>query len=236
MARGTQFSALVTRVRNESGRASEVSLGTSDSEMLKSLVNRVYKTLYYRYDWPFLRTVFPKKAIVAGSRYYDMPANLDVERVEQAKCWFNGIAYNLEKGIDIEDYNIWDPDNDERSDPILKWDYRYVEEQSAEQIEVWPLPGSAQEMQFIGIRRVTTLVNDQDTCLLDDDLVVLYAAAEVCAAEKREDKDIKAQAAKSHFDYLTGQMRKAVGGRYRLGLGVESERPNNRAIVRIAGT
>lgn len=234
MARDTSFLALVTRVRDESGRANNVSVGVDDLDALKTLVNRVYTTLTLKYDWPFLRTRFEKITVSAGQRYKDLPDQLDIERVEEVLVWYNDLAYRVEKGISPTDYAIWDPEQDERSDPIMRWDYLYVEEHNAPQVEVWPLPSVAQQLQFTGIRKVARLVADADQCKLDDDLVVLYAVAELAAKQQNKDADLKLAAANDHFNWLKGRYR-TTEARMSLGLGQDPQRRViPRATVRIS--
>lgn len=236
MARGTQFSDLVIRVRDESGRANSVAVGVEDVDGLKTLINRVYTTLYNKYDWPFLRTRFDKITVSAGQRYKDLPTSLDIERVEEVLVWYNDLAYRLDKGISPTDYAIWDPEADERSDPILRWDYIYVEDQAAPQIEVWPLPSVEQELQFTGIRNISRLVDDDNICLLDDDLIVLYAVAELAAREQLKDADLKLAAANDHFNWIKGRLR-ATQERLSLGLGSDPQRRViPRATVRISSS
>jgi hypothetical protein len=236
MARNTQFLDLVQRVRSESGRSDNVAVGVDDIDAIKTLINRVYTTVYNKFDWPFLRTRFAKIPVSAGQRYKDLPAALNIERVEELLVWYNGLAYKVERGISPEDYAIWNPDNDERSDPILKWDYLYVEDQSAAQVEVWPLPSVEQELQFTGIRSISRLVNDSHLCLLDDDLIVMYCVAELAARQGNKDAELKLAAANDHFKWLQGQYRNATQT-YQLGLGVDPQRRVlPRAVVRISGT
>jgi hypothetical protein len=236
MARGTQFLDLVTRVRDESGRSNNVSVGVDDVDALKTLINRIYTTLYNKYDWPFLRTRFAKITVSAGQRYKDLPTNLDIERVEEVHAWYNDQAFRIDKGISLTDYAIWDPDQDERSDPIMKWDFIYVEDQNAPQIEVWPLPSVAQDLQFTGIRKIARLVADADTCKLDDDLVVMYAVAELAAKQQNKDADLKLAAANDHFNWLKGRYR-MTQERLSMGLGADPQRRViPRATVRISST
>lgn len=236
MARDTSFLALVQRVRDESGRANSVSVGVDDLDALKTLVNRVYTTLYNKYDWPFLRTRFTPITVSAGQRYKDLPSALNIERVEEVIVWYNDLAYKIEKGISPQDYAIWNPDDDERSDPIQRWDYLYVEEQSAPQIEVWPLPSVAQELQFTGIRNISRLVADADKCKIDDDLVVLYAVAELAARQQNKDADLKLAAANDHFNWLKARYRTTQQS-LSLGLGADPQRRVlPRATVRISSS
>jgi hypothetical protein len=234
MARNTSFLALVQRVRDESGRSNSVSVGVDDLDALKTLINRVYTTLWNKYDWPFLRTRFAKITVSAGQRYKDLPDDLDIERVEEAIVWYNDLAYKVEKGISPSDYAIWDPESDERSDPILRWDFLYVEEQDAEQVEVWPIPSVAHDLQFTGIRKVSRMVADADQCKLDDDLVVLYAVAELAKREGLKDADLKLAAANDHFNWLKSRYR-ATSQSLALGLGQDPQRRVlPRATVRIS--
>lgn len=237
MARGTQFLDIVQRVRDETGRANSVAVGVEDIFGLKTAINRVYTTLYMAYDWPHLREVFPKKTLNPGERFYDFDTNLNVERVEEVKVWFNGQAYGIERGINVEDYNLYDPDADARSDPALKWDVRYVESAGKEQIEIWPIPATTQQVQFIGIRTIPRLVADADKCLLDDDLVVLFTAAPIVKRQKQQDGEDMLAAAQAHFAKLTKRM-KAGTKICQLGLGDAGPAKNRTfpVTIRVAGT
>jgi hypothetical protein len=227
MARGTQFSVLRTRLRAELKRSVQVSVGVEDVNTLNVTLNHAYTTLYLQKDWAHLRKIFTQ-ALVAGSYRYDFPTGLNSDRVEVVEVKWNGIFTPVARGIDIADYNAHDSNDDERSDPVLKWDVRWVTDET--QLEVWPIPASAQTLYLKGIQSIEQLVNDDDLCLLDDDLVVLFASAELAPKDQRETKLAIAQ---SHLNMLTARMR---GGQsdYRLGLGpTEGKRPE--IVVRVAG-
>ena len=235
MARGTQFLELRTRLRAEIDRSSDISVGVDDVDRLNVTLNHNYTTLSLKYDWPFLRQVFDKFTLNAGQRFYDFPADLNVERVEKVTLWFNGFAYNVLRNIEIEDYNIWDPTADNRSDPVVKWDVRYVPSVTKEQIEVWPLPATAQQMQFVGFPTLARMTADSDLCRLDDDLIVLFSAAELLASQGDKDASAKLQAAQDHLAYLKKRL-KATESSCQIGLGIPEDRRPIRATVRIAGT
>jgi hypothetical protein len=231
MARGTQFVQLYTRLRSDVRRSSEPALGISDLDNLKQVINRVYSTLYNAYDWPHLRKVFDRVALEAASRYYDFPAGLNVERVERAAVWYNGLPHLVQRGISFEEYAGFNSEIGVTSEPMLRWDVRWMD--TTEQIEVWPIPSSNnQELEFIGIQAITPLVADSDKCLLDDDLVLLFAAAEILAADGAKDAQMRMQAAQAHFEKLKIRT-KGAGRAYKLGLGTKNPEMSGRAIVRV---
>ena len=229
MARNEQFLELITRVRGETGRANSVAVGTDDVAAIKTAINRVYEGLWHDYDWPHLRKVFDKKTLSAGGQYVDFPAGLDVTRIESVTLWYNGFAYNIERGIQLTDYNLYDPTEDERSDPVLKWDVRHTG--SGEQIEVWPLPATTQYLQFIGRLAFARLVNDEDQCKLDDTLVVLFTAAKMLRRQKAEDWRETYDAAQRHYTNLRISMK--AGSTCQLGVPTDRDMTPPRAVVRV---
>src|SRR5574343_539048 len=216
--RGTSFLQIVTDLRAELRRSTSMAVGVVDLDNLKSVVNRVYEMLWLEYDWPHLRRVFPKVTLQAGERYYDFPEDLDLERIERVAVWWGNIPHLVQRGISFEDYAGFNSALGYQSEPMLRWDVRDVD--GATQFEVWPLPNSnAQEVEFIGIRSISKLVDDADLCLLDDHLVVLFAAAELLAAQKAADAQAKMQAAQAYFTKLKART-KGASREYRVGLPV----------------
>jgi hypothetical protein len=202
MARGTQFLQLITALRAELGRSTNASLGVADVPALKQAINRSYQTLYRR-DWQHLRREFPKIALSAGQRYYDLPALLDADRIEKTVVWWNGEPYPLAKGIGFEHFAAYDSTIDERNSPAGRWDIRFTGVK--DQIEIWPIPAdNHQTLQFIGKTKFTPLVDDIDVCLLDDDLVVLHAAARLAVARKSNDATLFAADAEKLLEDLLG--------------------------------
>jgi hypothetical protein len=234
MARGTQFLALVQRLRDETGRSGDTSIGPDDVESLKTILNRWYEALWYDYDWPHLKITFDRDELSAGENMYDFPDGLDLERVESVVVWYQDIARPVERGISLSDYNLWNPVDDARSDPVLKWDVRNLEDAGGSvQIEVWPMPASTQYLQFIGFRQFSRLVADADLCHLDDNIVVSFAAAQILRRQKSEDADDMLSFANSHYNKLRGR-GKAPMKRFRLGLDATSDRPHPRAIINVS--
>lgn len=232
MARGTQFQVLVQRLRAELNRSTSVAVGVDDLDNLKQVINRVYQTLLMEYDWPHLRRVFPRIDLAVDQQYYDFPDDLDPERIERAALWYGGEPHDIERGISFEEYAGFDTTTGETSEPAMRWDIRFTG--TTDQIEVWPMPNSAeQQLEFIGIQRCPRLVDDDDLCKLDDDLIVMFAAAEKAAKDKHADAQLKLQAAQQHLHRLKGRSKPASKS-YRVGLGpTDDSIRSGRAIVRV---
>jgi hypothetical protein len=192
MARGTSLLELVNMLRNDVGRSSDVSVGVADLPELKQRINATYEFLYLDYDWPHMRQFFTRIPLNATQRYYDLPATLDYDRIERAVVWYNGRPIEISRGIAHEDYASFDSEAGETSAPVLKWDVRYTD--NKEQIEVWPMPtSSGQELEFVGIKKFSRLVNDADICVLDDMMIVLRASAEILSRQGSKDAGLRLQ-------------------------------------------
>lgn len=227
MARGTAFSELREALRNDLGRSPEASVGVSDIPALKRTLNRVYRALYMENDWPHLRKVFTV-TLAAGQRYYDFPSGLALERVEEVWVDWSTIRHGLERGINQDDMNVFDSDADtpDRNDPPLKWDVRWTG--SSDQIEIWPIPATNTQTLYIqGLQDAPKLVNDTDLCLLDDDLVVAFAAAALAKRQKSADADDLLTSAQGYLSKLRSRGR-AGEAPLRMGLGAKgTSRPSH---------
>lgn len=229
MAIGSQFLSLVTDLRDELRRSNSVSVGVDDLPSLKRTLNKAYATAAIEFTWPHLRRVFDRKTLNAGQRYYDFPTDLNHDRIENAAIWYNDLPHKTVRGIGFEEYAAYDSEADERSDPVQRWDVRDVA--GAIQFEVWPLPASAQSIQFIGERATPKLVGDTDVCFLDDNMIVMLAAAKLF--KSKDERNEALADAERHRKMLKAR---SEGGQrtFRLGLGeIDSNRMPNTATIRV---
>jgi hypothetical protein len=192
MARGSTLTALIAMLRIEIGASSDPSKGISERDSLIQSLNAEYLRLHEDFDWPFL-SGYEIKLSQAGSRYYDVPTTLIAERITSVSVKVSNRWQGTTRRISLDNYNIYDPDEDQRSDPIQCWDVY-----GANQIEVWPLPATNDiKIRIDGIKKVSPMISGSDVCLLDDKLVVYFAAAEILRRKKKKDADevlIKANA------------------------------------------
>lgn len=208
MARGTTLGQLVEDLRAEAGHALQPALGASTRDVLINVLRRQQKRLWEDYSWPFLR-VSRDVPVQAGLRYYNIPTNLTYERIERVEFKYGDRWQKLEYGIGLEHFNQYDSDLGIRSYPV----YRFREAENG-QIEVWPVPsenGSSTTglIRFTGIRNLNSFTADADRADLDDQLLVLFAAAEVLARQKTNDASSKLAQAQAHYARLKARNSKS---------------------------
>jgi len=200
MARGTQLSALVDQLRAEIGASTNVAMGVNSLPMLKQLLNRVQQQLWEAFDWPFA-FIERDEQMVANQRYYTFDAEIDFGRITSAHVKYSSSWRPLEYGIGVEQYNSSDPSEGDMQDPPTRW--RHYE---GNQFEVWPMPSSNDcVVRFKAIKKCPLMSNDADVALLDDNLIVMYAAAELLARAKSDDAQAKSTVAERLFQKLKGQ-------------------------------
>lgn len=220
MARGKQLIQLVTMVREETGRASSVAVGVSDVDGLKQKIVRAQEMLYDDYDWPFLRQIFPLKALAAGEQYYDYPTDLNLDRIERVELWYSNLPRPLVRGISTREYAIYNSNDDVRQEPAMRWDARWTG--TTDQFEIWPIPSTNdQSVQFTGIRSLRPMVADSDLADLDDQAIVLTVAAELLKKQGSESADMVGKMAYGRIRQVKGLVKGAARTR-RMGQGTSS--------------
>ena len=200
-------------------------MGSDDLAGLKNKLSRTQEVLADEYDWPFLRQIFPAKALQAGERYYDFPTGLQAKRIDDndgpegpgVVCWYSNVPMPIRRGIHFADYAVYNSDAGIRQDPVLAWDIRWTG--TKDQIEVWPIPVSNNmTLQFSGLRTLRPLIADSDVCDLDDQLIVLTAAAELLARQGSANAPNVAGLALARLKRLKAR-NKSASPSYRLGMG-----------------
>lgn len=181
MARGQTLGKLLTDLRAEIGFATASGVGQSENPALKVLLQRTQELLYDEHDWPHLQGVWYDVTLSAGQRYYNLPTELNYERVVRASTLWGGVWQPITVGFDTSAYNFSDSDNDQRADPPEKWRLY-----NATQFECWPMPAtSGGKIRFIGTQSLGAFEAESDVAALDDRLIVLFAAAERLAGKPR---------------------------------------------------
>ena len=209
MARKKTLLSLLQDYRAEIRASGNAAHNTNVRETQVRLLQRVQEYLYDEIAWPHLR-IQRTFDVQAGQRYYAPPDEINLDRVELLEVRYGQQWFDLCPGIEAEHYNTWESDLDERSWPVQRWQI-YEDEQ----IEIWPIPASDADtttldgrIRVTGIRKLSPLVQDDDTADLDDRLIVLYAAAETLAASGASDAQLKLSAAQQRKQTLTGNWSK----------------------------
>lgn len=221
MALHTTRGQLVEMLRDEAGISSASSRGMDNLAKLHRLISRIYETLVDDFDWTFLRVDndAATKVLEAGQRFYDFPVAMDFGTVVSADHFYGNVWVPLDYGITPADYTAMNPETNQRADPLRKW-----RTYSDTQFEVWPLPASTGNLvRFRGRRKAQRLVDDDSRADMDDQLIVLYAAAEILAKSNQKDAELKLAAANKRLLQLRRNASDKT--RVRVGMGErESER------------
>lgn len=172
MARGTTLEKLTLMLKAEIGATTAYNANSDMNYVLHQHLRRHYENLFDGWDWPFKRV---SRDIVtqAGERYYDWPADIDME--QQLEFWVDqfGTWIPLEQGIGPDQYNAYD--ETQRQDYPYRWDWH-----EGHQFEVWPTSAiDGLTLRIIGTKAANPLISESDVCDLDDQMVVLYAASEM---------------------------------------------------------
>jgi len=189
MPRGvTTLESMVRDLRLETRRSSEPNFGQDEYPTLVRLLTRIQTFLYWDFDWPFLQ-IRRDLTLQQGQRYYDVPSDLEFERIRRVRT--NGYGESqwteMTRGITTDHYSVYDSDNGDESSPAERWDIINVgsgDDVDQEQIEIHPMPATNGEIvRFEGIRKLGPLTQNNNVCTLDDTLIVMFAAAELLSSE-----------------------------------------------------
>jgi hypothetical protein len=215
--RGVLLRDCLRSLRAEIGHSTSVVTGMNAEDALVTTLERTQKRLWEEWDWPHLmvRRIVP---MAAGSRYYNVPADLYFEKIRKAEIRYSGEWRPVEPGIDECHYLICDSDIGQRSHPVER--YQVTEDpqdtggnvDGRGMVEVWPIPDSNYSpetlegaLRFHGIRTIRRFSEPTDRCELDDSLIVLYSAAEILARQRSADAEIKLAHARKLELQLRGQ-------------------------------
>lgn len=205
MPAGATLSELLDMLKAEAGLSLNAAHGVAQRDAHIYLLNRVQRELYVTHDWPSLK-VTRTIALNAGQRLYELPADMDMEGVNEVYVT-NGAQYEkLTWGVEPEDLNTYNADPSFQTWPPLKW---YIDPDNTRSFEVWPVPSQAGTLTFRGRKALRKMVEDTDICVLDDNLIALFAAAEILAKVKAEDAQIKLQKAQNLLRHLKARQGSA---------------------------
>lgn len=196
---------LIEEVQYEIGHSVSPAVGKNFREHVKNRIRREYRRLWHDFDWPHLKQRLYAD-LSAGQRYYDLPGGVGLEQVRAV--WHKwGSSWNpLCRGVTLDEYNAHDSEAGVRCDPALRW------EPCNNQIEIWPIPASNGEnsLAIEAQKAFTQLVEEEDVCELDSDLIVLHAAAELARRWNNADSAFLLSRANQHYNTLKAGAQKGA--------------------------
>jgi hypothetical protein len=207
MARNQTLLKLLDDLRAECRLSSNPAHNAQQRDTQVRTLQRMQEWLYDDFAWPHLRierTFYGQ----AGQRYYPLPDDISLERIQHLEVRYAQAWIPLEAGIEPGQYAIFDSDMGQTDTPVRRW--RIWEQ---DRIELWPIPAldagpSSLEgtIKVVGIKRLSKFRDDADTADLDDRLIVLYAAAELLAAAGGKDAQLKLQQAAARYAALKADL------------------------------
>lgn len=199
MSRGTSLSVVREMLKAELGQS--LTVGTSNDTMLNIRLDNQQNALAVDYDWSFMDDSVDVNVGVATQTVV-VPTGLNWDHEVKAFVKRQTQWVELEYGISEADYSARDSSQGVMQDPIQKWQLT-----SDGNIEVWPLPATAQDVRFRGQRAVTTLkaagvYSDAALFDLDDLLIVLFVAGEMLLDLGKASGQLKLQRAAARLAQL----------------------------------
>ena len=207
MPSGIQLRELIRGVRAEAGHSLSEAHGQAKRETLAYLLQRKQRSLWRAHDWPLL-THYWDQTFEAGDRYINYPDDVDPNRVNKVEHQWDSSWFLIPHGISMEDRSLYDSDGGERSDPLRKWQHYWIPGMTVDQLgqmELYPIPASDGTVRVHGHARLASLVDDDDICTLDSDMLVLYVAGELLARSAKADSELKLREAESIRRNILGQ-------------------------------
>lgn len=215
MARGVTLGELINKLRIAARYDPNPALSKQFEPLFRQTLADVQERLYDQFDWPFLK-VRRDKTLAPGERYYDVPDDMNLERVNSVDVLVGGLWQPVERGITLDNYSASNSDLGGRRDPVERWDV--VDTGDGEQIEAWPMPASAGgTLRFSGIRKLKPLVDDDDRADLDDQLIICFSAAEILAGRNDNEAQLKLNQGSARLKLLQGRVTKTRRGGFVLG-------------------
>lgn len=207
MARGTTLDKMLFDLRVACRLSVNAAHNTQAREAQIQALQRKQEWYWNDFAWPHLR-VDRIIEVQAGQRYYDMPNDLDIDRISHIAFRSDSVFQPMHAGIDDCHYAASDSDTDQRGWPPRRWQIS-----EDEKLEIWPIseqdfdPATQEgRIRITGIRRLRPFVAETDRADLDDQLIVKSCAADYLAANGAKDAQLKLDEANRLYVKLRGQL------------------------------
>lgn len=199
---GDTLATIIEEVQYELVQVASPAVGTQFREQIKARIRREYRRLYHDFDWPDLIDWYDTETS-AGERFYDFPDEASLNTTSAIYVRWGNQWIKLDRGIDPDHYNAHDSDADGRSDPVQRW------RPKGTQVEFWPIPASDENtLRFVAKRPFTPLVDEDDICDLDTDLIVLHSAAQLARRYSNDEAALILARADQHYKTLKSRSQR----------------------------
>lgn len=186
------------------GLSEEPGVSAYSRERLNLRINQIERRMAEKDSWPVRH--YEITGVVAGdAQYTNFPDGVTPTNLRSAHVLFGDQWLPMTMGISPADRSVYNTAM--RSTPATKWDVNVAR---PGQFEIWPIGASAQTILFRGQRTIGGMAEDNDTCALDADVIVMRLAAEILARNKSDDAAFMLSEAEAHsVNVLKGMMSTA---------------------------
>lgn len=205
MARHTTLVKLLDMYRAECHMSFNPAHNAQDRDRQVHHLQRVQDWLWEDFAWPMLR-VYRTLTLQKGQRYYSLPADIHIDRIQKVEIFMNNVFLTMQPGIGIEHLSAYNSDLGVEQWPPRRWQIS-----EDEQFEVWPISntdGNPTTLEGIvritAIKNLSPLVDDGDRCDLDGRLITLFAASEYLASKGDKGAQLKLDQANKLYTKLRG--------------------------------
>jgi hypothetical protein len=207
---GVALSELRNELLAETFQSLNPNQTTSSTPFYNYQLSRVQREQWNAIEWPHL-TIYHDMPMVAGQRYYSYPPELPFDSIFRI-WWPQGVTWvPLDYGINPQTYAAMGGELIQAWPP-RRWrncaQFANGSTNAAAQFEVWPIPPAnyPYSLRIEGNAPLNALIEDDDTCVIDATLVVLFAAAEILAMQKSESASLKLQKANQYRRMLIARL------------------------------
>jgi len=209
---GVPLSELRRELMAETFQSLSPNQTTSSTPFYNYQLDRVQREQWNDIEWPHL-TIYKDVPMTIGQRYYNYPPQLPFDSI--FRIWRpEGVNWvPLDYGINPQTYSTMGGENVQAWPPrrwanCASYDEATGKTSPAGQYEIWPTPGPSLpfSIRIEGNAPLNTLVEDDDTCVIDAGLIVMFAAAEILAVQKSEGASLKLQKANQYRRMLIARL------------------------------
>lgn len=202
---GVTLANLRRDLRAETGQSLNMAQGVQSQATQDNQLDRQQRELWDAYDWPHLAYWVNVPASQSQS-LYDYPQSMPFDQVNRI-YWQ---AINTTKWRELA-YGIraFDPlPGTPQTGTPMRWGNVASVDSTTNltnpigQVEILPKPSTNGTLRFEGSAPCNPLVADDDICVLDSKVIVLFAAAEILATQKVEAAQLKLLKAQTYLRRL----------------------------------
>jgi hypothetical protein len=181
MRTGVPLHQIRREVMIEAGLSPDPGHEAFSRETLNQKINRTERIMAQEDEWP-TQHYEQQVTVPPDAKWVSFPVGITPSSIRQVSVLFGTIWLPVVQGIGPAERTVYS--DDMRATPISRWE---INVDQPGQFEVWPRGAVQQTLLFSGTRKIGGMVDENDACTLDADVIVLRTAAKILARDRQED-------------------------------------------------